>query len=85
MRPLNLVIESIRKVAKENEFKGKVEFLIALRKIEGSCSVEDLNKNQFLWVEVSGLLKQYIEPLDAEWKQKIGDLFMGREDYTKYL
>jgi len=85
MRPLNLVVESIIKVAKENDFKDKNKFLTELRKIEISCNVEDLNKNQFLWVELSGLLRQYLEPLDVEWKQKISELYLGREDFTKFL
>ena len=85
MRPLNLVIESIRKVIRENEFEGKMELLTALRKIEGSCNIEDLNKNQYLWAETSALLKKYLEPLDTEWKQKISDLYLGREDFTRYL
>ena len=85
MRPLNLVIESIRQVAKSNEFEGKAEFLTELRKIECGCNVEDLNKNQFLWAETSALIKRFIEPLDVDWKKKIGDLYLGREDFTRYL
>jgi hypothetical protein len=85
MRPLNLVIEAIRQVAKRNEFESKLEFLTALRTIEGSCNVEDLNKNQFLWAETSGLIRKYLEPMDTEWKEKISELFNGQEDFTKYL
>ncbi len=85
MRPLNLVIEAIIKIVKLNELKYKKELLTELRKIESVCNVEDLNKNQFLWAQTSSLLKQYVEPLDTDWKQKIGALYLGKEDHTKYL
>jgi len=85
MRPLNLVLEAIGNVAKQHSFDKKSEFLTELIKIEGSCSVEDLNANKFLWAEVSGVLKKYLEPLDTEWKKTISELYLGRKDHTKYL
>lgn len=85
MRPLNLVVEAILKTARENEFEGRLEFLTALRTIESKCNVEDLENNKYLWAETSALLRQYLEPLDTDWKRKISDLYLGQEDYTRYL
>jgi len=85
MRPLNLVVEAIRNSVRTNEFKGKSDFLIALRMIEGKCNVENLEVNNHLWAELSGVLEKHLGSQDEPWKEKVADLYQGREDYTKYL
>lgn len=85
MRPLNLVVEAIRNVARTKEFEGKSEFLVALRMMEGKCSVENIEANNHLWAELSGILEKHLGSQSEPWKEKIADLYQGREDYTKYL
>lgn len=59
--------------------------MIELRMVEAECNVEDLNKNGILWAKTSGILNKYLGEVDSKWKEKISDLFLGTEDYTKFL
>lgn len=87
MRPLNLVIDAILNVAKLHEFKDKTQFLTELRTIEASYDVKELNstENRVKWATVGSKLRQYLEPLDTDWKKTIGELYRGQEDFTRYL
>jgi len=85
MRPLNLTIDAIMNVVRGQDIPNKTEFLTELRTIESKCNVEDLNRNSALWFELSGILSKYLGEQDQPWKEKIADLYQGREDFTKYL
>lgn len=85
MRPLNLVIEAMRKVIKANEHKNKSELLTILRTIEEKCNLEDVFKNNVLWGETNAALTKYLDNVDNDWKNEVADIFLGRIDYITYL
>ncbi len=85
MRPLNLVIEAIRKEIEKHEVENKSEILTKLFLIENKCNFSDLSLNNHLWIETSSVLNPMLENVDGEWKRKVVDLYSGRENYINYL
>ncbi len=85
MRPLNLVLEAIRKVISQSDFENKSHIFSELLLIESRCNYSDVYQNSALWAETSVVLREILGEVDTDWKRKVEDLYSGKENYINYI